>query len=46
MTPTRASWFPLPANAALVSAPPNSIVTSLGMGMQADSRSISTNTAT
>ena len=33
-------------NAALARAPPNSIVTSLGMGMQADSSSIRTKMAT
>ncbi len=40
------SSFPGPATATLVSAPPKSIVTSLGMGTQADSRNIRMKIAT
>ena len=39
------SSCPGAANPADASAPPNSIVTSLGIGMQADSSTIRTNTA-
>src|SRR5512132_3688936 len=41
----RPSWPRLATNSALASAPPNSMVTSLGIGTQADSSSISTKMA-
>ena len=45
MTPAEAELVADPANAAVVRAPPKSIVTSLGIGMHADSSSISTKIA-
>ena len=46
-SPTHSSESSSPgaANPAEARAPPNSIVTSLGIGTQADSSTISTNTA-